>query len=340
MNRKKGLRVAVVGVGQMGRHHARVYSQLRGVDLVGVVDINPKWLQESSTLYQCQGFDAIGSLVGQVDAVSIATPPGTHAAIGQFLMNHGIHCLIEKPLAVSEKECQLLIDTAAANHITLLVGHIERFNPAVQELAALVSQGLRIFAIDARRMSHSSARITDVDVIADLMIHDLDIVMALVNRPVARVVASSVHIPESQGVDHVAALLNFDNGAMSSLTASRITQGRIREMHCNTDLGWISVHFISQELSLVRQGSFRAGEPHDPPNLKYNVDLSVEKIAVKRAEPLVLEIQHFVDAVLNRTSPLVTGSQALEVFKVSQKIRQSAIARDMSPCGQTVMDGN
>ncbi|MBF0414184.1 MAG: Gfo/Idh/MocA family oxidoreductase [Magnetococcales bacterium] len=323
---KKNLRVAVVGVGQMGRHHARIYAQLPHVDLVAVVDLNPELAHTTAAQYGCQALTTCESLPGQVDAVSIATPPGTHAPVGLFLMRHGIHCLIEKPLAVSEAECQLLITAAERNQVVLLVGHIERFNPAMQALHALIAQGVHILAIDGRRMSGSSARITDVDVVTDLMIHDLDCVLALVHRPVTRIIANAVHTPESPGVDYVSALLNFEGGAMANLTASRITQGRIREMSVTSDIGLLTVHFIPQELSICRQGRPVTIDANNQTSWHYSPDLVIEKLPVRHAEPLALEIQHFVDAVRGNTPPLVTGTQALEVIKAVQKIRDSARA--------------
>lgn len=323
---KKNLRVAVLGVGQMGRHHARIYAQLPHVDLIGVVDLNPELVHATAAQYSCQALSTAESLLGQVDAVSIATPPGTHAAIGLFLMSHGIHCLIEKPLAISETECQLLITAAEQNKVVLLVGHIERFNPAIQALNSLIAQGVRLQAIDGRRMSGSSARITDVDVVTDLMIHDLDIVLSLVRRPVTGIIANAVYTPESQGVDYVSALLNFEGGAMANLTASRITQGRIRELNVTSDIGLLTVHFITQELSICRQGKPVIVDAKNQPQWQNSPDLVIEKIPVRHAEPLALEIQHFVDAIRGNTPPLVTGTQALEVIKAVQRVRESACA--------------
>ncbi|HIJ82593.1 MAG: Oxidoreductase [Magnetococcales bacterium] len=320
----KNLRVAVVGVGQMGRHHARVYSQVRGVDLVGVVDVDQRSADATAALYSCQGFNTIDPILDRVDAVSIATPPATHAEIGTQLMNHGIHCLIEKPLATSEDQCRQLIHAADKNNVVLLVGHIERFNPAIQKLTTLLSQGQRIYAMDVRRMSRASARITDVDVIADLMTHDLDIVMTLIDRPITGIVASGVHTPDSTGGDYVSALLSFDGGAMATLTASRITQNKVRELSVTCDLGWIVCNFMTQQLSIYRQNPMDGTDLGTTRKPHYDVDLSIERIAVRQAEPLAMELQHFVDAVRGHTPPLVTGHQALAVLKATQTIRSSA----------------
>lgn len=317
MNPKNNLRVAVIGVGQMGRHHVRVYSQIQGVTLVGVVDPNEKNASDAASQYECPSFSTIEPILGQVDAVSIATPPATHAEIGIQLLNHGIHCLIEKPLATTEDHCLKLIQAAQKNNAILLVGHIERFNPAVQALSAILSQGCHIHAIDIRRMSSASARITDVDVITDLMTHDLDIVLSLIKEPISRIVASSVQTADSPGSDYVTALLSFAGGTMASLTASRITQNKVRELNITSDLGWITVDLIRQELSIFRQG-VGLSTP------RYSLDHSIERVAVKHAEPLVLEIQHFVDAVRGNTAPLTTGEHALAVLKATQTIRENA----------------
>ncbi|MBF0605429.1 MAG: Gfo/Idh/MocA family oxidoreductase [Nitrospirae bacterium] len=319
MTPKNNLRVAIIGVGQMGRHHVRVYSQIRGVDLIGVVDPNEKHARDAANTFGCPSFNTIDPILEHVDAVSIATPPATHAAIGTKLLNRGIHCLIEKPLATTEDHCQQLIQAAQKNNAILLVGHIERFNPAVQTLAAILSQGCRIHAIDIRRMSRASARITDVDVIADLMTHDLDIVMSLIQEPIRQIVASSVQTADSPGSDYVTALLSFSGGAMASLTASRITQNKIRELNITADLGWITVDLIRQELCIFHQGG---GHQRGIPGPHYGLDYAIERVTVKHAEPLAVEIQHFVDAVRGHTAPLTTGQHALAVLKATQIIRE------------------
>ncbi|MBF0630935.1 MAG: Gfo/Idh/MocA family oxidoreductase [Magnetococcales bacterium] len=318
----KNIRVAVIGVGQMGRNHVRVYSQLRGVELVAVVDTDPVNLQETVSRVGCPGHAALEPILGRVDAVSVVTPPGTHARIGTFLMDHGIHCLIEKPLAISEEQGRQLIDAAARNNVVLLVGHIERFNPAVQALYGLLAQGSRIHAMDVRRMSSASARITDVDVIADLMTHDLDIVMNLMNQPVTRVVAGCVRTPDSGGGDYVSALLGFEGGAMAAVTASRMTKNRVRELTVTSDLGWLMVNFITQELFIHRQGPGLGGA--GPSGPRYSWDHSVERVSVRPAESLAVELAHFIDAVRGGVPPLVTGQQALDVLKVARKIRLGA----------------
>lgn len=319
MTPKNNLRVAVVGVGQMGRHHVRVYSQIRGVELIGVVDPNEKHARDAANAFGCPSFNTIDPILEHVDAVSIATPPATHAEIGTQLLNRGIHCLIEKPLATTEDHCRELIQAAQKNNAILLVGHIERFNPAVQTLAAILSQGCRIHAIDIRRMSRASARITDVDVIADLMTHDLDIVMSLIQEPIRQIVASSVQTADSPGSDYVTALLSFSGGAMASLTASRITQNKIRELNITADLGWITVDLIRQELCVFHQGE---GHQRGIPGPHYGLDHAIERVTVKHAEPLAVEIQHFVDAVRGHTAPLATGQHALAVLKATQIIRE------------------
>ncbi|MBF0109814.1 MAG: Gfo/Idh/MocA family oxidoreductase [Magnetococcales bacterium] len=316
------IRVAVLGAGPMGRNHLRIYSQLRGIELVGVVDPDPDRLRFATSSFGCPGFPDASQLPDSIDAASIATPPATHAELGILLMNRGVHCLIEKPLATSTDQCQALIDAARNNKVILLVGHVERFNPAIRELTRLLTSGPRILALDARRMSHASSRITDVDVIADLMVHDLDLVMNLVQRPIVRVTAGNVRTTDSPGSDHVCALLGFEGGILATITASRITRHRVRQLSVTADMGWITADLIAQELCIFRQGVGIAASGAS--GTACPVDHSLERVMVRHAEPLALELQHFIDCVQGEAQPLVTGQQAFAVLEMAETIRRSA----------------
>lgn len=325
VNPKSKIRVGVVGVGPMGRHHLRIYDFLKGTEVVAVVDTDRRRASEAAIQYDCKAYGGVEDLVGLVDAVSIATPIETHAAIGSFLMDNGIHCLVEKPLAGTEEDCLALVRAAERNRVILLVGHMERFNPALQELTEILSRGGQVYAMDTRRMSAAIPQGSDVDVVSDLMTHDLDIVLSLKNVPVTDVVSKHVRTSDAKGKDYVTAMLSFDDGTLANLTASRITQNKVRALQLTTELGFITLNYTTQELLIYRQGTgqvrTRAGSQS-----QYSLDLSIERVLVRNAEPLILELQHFMDAVRGKTSPLITGAHAHKVMQLVWSIRDGTFS--------------
>lgn len=310
------LRVAVVGAGKMGSNHLRAYSTIKGVEVAGVFDVDRDRAEAAARRYGCPVLDTLDSVTEEADAASVAVPSSLHAEVGGTLLEGGVHCLIEKPLATTEADCRKLIDGARRQGLVLLVGHVERFNPVVEQLEEIVG-GHLIHAIDARRMSALSARITDVDVVSDLMVHDLDIVLALMKSPVAEVYARGVHTVGAGGQDYVTAVLAFANGGLASLTASRITQNKVRELQLTTDVGFITANYTTQELLLYRQG--HVAELGSGSN--YVLDLAIERVFVRPGEPLVLELRHFVDAVLGRVAPRVSGEDALEALQLVWRVK-------------------
>jgi predicted dehydrogenase len=315
------LRVAVVGAGRMGQNHLRIYDLLKGVAIAAVVDADRAQAEAAARRYGCPIFDSLDQLVGKVDAASVCVPSALHGEVGRFLLANGIPCLIEKPLASTDAECRSLIDTAARAKVALLVGHVERFNPAVQQLADLLEGGHRVHAIDARRLSWASARITDVDVVLDLMVHDLDIVLWLMNKPISGIAASGVCTSGSEGQDYVTALLSFSDGVMASLTASRITQTKVRELYLTADFGYVTVNYLNQEVLVFRHGGVERGPSHWSNAANAVIDSVMERVLVRNAEPLMVELQHFMDVVRNGAKPLVTGEHALETLRVAGCIR-------------------
>lgn len=321
------VRVAVVGCGYMGRNHLRVYDNLKDTQLVGFLEIDDEAAETVLAQHDCRRFRTLGELAGEVDAVSICSPSVTHEEIGLHFLERGIHCLIEKPLATSEAACRALIDAAEDSGAVLLVGHIERFNPAVQQVLALLDKGAQVHAIDARRLSSVSKRIDDVDVVADLMVHDLDIVCALIKDRVASVRAAGVCTPGLSGRDHVTGLLCFEGGATATVTASRITQYTVRELSVVTDRGVIAVNYMDQSVDIYQHDTLRQSDDLAVRFGNYAIDIAMERIQVRRAEPLLIELAHFIDCIRNGTSPQVTGRQAMQALKLVWQI-QRRVARD------------
>ena len=278
----KNIKVAVIGAGMMGKNHMKTYKSLNGVELVGVYDIFPEAAKAAAETFGIRAFSSMEEVAENVDAVSVVTTSVTHADVGEFFLNKGIHCMMEKPLACTEEECQRLISAADKNNVVLLVGHIERFNPAVEQMGKLLSDTSKIRSLTAQRMSAASGRITDVDVSMDLMIHDVEVIQSLVKSPVVNIQAASVKTKESpMGKDYITALLEFENGATANITASRITQARVRTLTVTTDTNYIDMDFINQSINVHSQGRMPYVNPENIPEwMNYGLKGSVEQLFI------------------------------------------------------------
>ncbi len=316
------IRVAVIGAGMMGKNHLRTYKNLNGVDLIGVYDIFPEACKAAAETFGIKAFSSLEEVAKEVDAVSVVTTSVTHAEVGEFFLNKGIHCLMEKPLATTEMQCQKLIKAAKKNNVTLLVGHIEQFNPAVEQMHKLLSDTSKICALSAHRMSAASGRITDVDVAMDLMIHDVEVILSLVKSPVVNVQASAVKTKTSpKGKDFITALLEFENGVTADITASRITQARVRTLSVTTDTNYIDMDFINQSINVHTQGRMPYVNQDEIPDwMHYGLKGSVEQLFIPTNQPLQAELNHFMNCVRGTETPRITGEAALEALKVIWEI--------------------
>ena len=320
----KTVKVAVIGAGMMGKNHLKTYKNLQGVELVGVYDVFPEAAKATAETYGIKAFSSMEEVAANVDAVSVVTTSVTHADVGEFFMNHGIHCMMEKPLATTEEGCMRLINAAKNNNVVLMVGHIERFNPAVEQMGKLLSDTSKIRSMTAQRMSAASGRITDVDVSMDLMIHDVEVVQSLMKSPVINVQAASVKTKESPlGKDYITALLEFESGATANLTASRITQSRVRTLTVTTDTNYIDMDFINQSINVHTQGRMPYVNQEEIPDwMNYGLKGSVEQLFIPTNQPLQAELAHFVKCVNGEATPRVGGEQALTALRVIWEIQE------------------
>ena len=320
----KNIKVAVIGAGMMGKNHMKTYKSLNGVELVGVYVIFPEAAKAAAETFGIRAFSSMEEVAENVDAVSVVTTSVTHADVGEFFLNKGIHCMMEKPLACTEEECQRLISAAAKNNVVLLVGHIERFNPAVEQMGKLLSDTSKIRSLTAQRMSAASGRITDVDVSMDLMIHDVEVIQSLVKSPVVNIQAASVKTKESpMGKDYITALLEFENGATANITASRITQARVRTLTVTTDTNYIDMDFINQSINVHSQGRMPYVNPENIPEwMNYGLKGSVEQLFIPTNQPLSAELNHFLSCVRGEATPRITGQNALDALRVIWKIQE------------------
>ena len=244
------IRVGVIGVGNMGQHHARILSLLKDVEFVGVSDISAERGLDLASKYRVRFFEDYHDLLPLVDAVCVAVPTRLHHAVGLACLQAGVHILIEKPIAASISEAESLVNAAAEANRILQVGHIERFNPAFKELQNVLKTE-ETLAIEAQRMSPYSDRANDVSVVLDLMIHDIDLLLDLVQSPVVKLAASgssASHSEKDGQLDYVTATLDFENGVVATITASKVTHSKIRRMavHCKNSL--VEADFLNHEI--------------------------------------------------------------------------------------------
>lgn len=318
------IRVAVIGAGMMGKNHLKTYKSLNNVELVGVYDIFPDAAKAAAEALGIKAFSSMEEVAKNVDAVSVVTTSVTHADVGEYFLNHKIHCLMEKPLATTEEECLRLINAAKENNVTLLVGHIEQFNPAVEQMHRILSDTTKIRSLTAQRMSAASGRITDVDVAMDLMIHDIEVIQSLVQSPVAEVSAVAVRTPQNpSGKDYISALVQFENGATANLSASRITQARVRTLSVTTDTNYIDMDFINQSINVHTQGRMPYVNQEEIPEwMHYGLKGSVEQLFIPTNQPLQAELSHFINCINGKETPRISGENALAALKVIWAVQE------------------
>lgn len=316
------LKMGVIGVGNMGQHHTRVLSLLKDVELVGIADVNVERGLDIASKYRVHFFENYLEMLPNVDAVCVAAPTRLHHQVGLECLNAGVHVLIEKPIAASITEAESLVNAAASTNCILQVGHIERFNPAFQELSKVLKTE-NLLALEAHRMSPYSDRANDVSVVLDLMIHDLDLLLELAGAPVINLSATGSRGGESQYLDYVTATLNFANGIVATVTASKVTHRKIRHIvaHCKNSL--TEADFLNNEILIHRQTT--ANYTTDYGQVLYRQDGLIEKVYTSNIEPLHAELEHFVSCVRGGNQPSVGGEQALKALKLASYIEQLAL---------------
>lgn len=316
------IRVGVIGIGNMGQHHARVLSRLKNVRLVGVSDVNVEKGIETASKYQVNYFEEYQELLKHVDAVCVAVPTRLHHSVGMTCLQAGVHVLIEKPIAASIAEAESLVNAAADAGCILQVGHIERFNPAFKELHNVLKTE-EVLAIEARRMSPYSKRANDVSVVLDLMIHDIDLILELANAPVSKLTASGSKGTDSPYLDYVTATLGFANGIVATVTASKVTHRKIRTIsaHCRNSL--TEADFLNNKIEIHRQTTENCMADYG--QVMYRQDGLIEQVYTSNTEPLHAELEHFVQCVRGGEQPSVGGEQALKALRLASIIEQMAL---------------
>jgi predicted dehydrogenase len=302
---EKKLRVAVVGAGEFGRNHARVYRQIEDAELIGVVDADQERAAKVAAEFSTTALPDLESLRGKVDAASVSAPTVHHANIGCRLLAMGIDVLVEKPMAASLAEADLLIETARTHGRVLQVGHLERFNPAVRAVAGVVQQPLYF---EVHRLGIFTPRSLDIDVVYDVMIHDLDILLAFADSPVNEV--RSLGIPVvTEKVDIAHARLEFASGAVASVTASRVSVEKVRKMRFFQAHEYISIDYGRQDALRIR-----VRQPGPNPQFDF------QQIETQQQEPLDTELRAFLSAVRTRAVPIVDGAAGRRALELADRV--------------------
>ncbi len=312
------LPVGVAGVGSLGQHHARLYAALPEARLVGVFDVVPERAAEIAARVGTKAYRSLDALLGDVEAVSVVVPTSAHHEVGMAALARGRHVLVEKPIAATVEEARALVDAAARAGVLLQTGHVERFNRALRAAAPYLASPR---FIESDRVAPFAARGSDVAVILDLMIHDLDLVLALVREPVVDVRASGIGVV-TRSVDIATARIEFESGAVANLTASRLARERVRKLRIFQPSGYFSLDLAAgkgEHLRLKADAMRRLAEGE--------TDLArlVDRVTLKapEAEPLALELANFVRAARGAERPAVTGEDGLAALALAFRVMEA-----------------
>lgn len=304
---KDSLRMAVVGVGHHGKHHVRILSAMKGVSLVGVADINDERGSEVAAQYGVKSFLDIGEILNHIDAVVVAVPTKAHMDVALPFLERGIDVLVEKPISASLLEADKLLSAAKNSDVLLAVGHTERFNPAIAVASPLI---IKPRFVEVHRLGVFQERSLDINVIYDLMIHDLDVLLALVNSEVVSVEAVGVAVL-SKSTDIANARICFNSGCIANVTASRISRDRVRKIRFFQEDSYVSIDYAAQQV-----------EAYTVLSKDGRSVIQGGSLDTKNEEPLVRELRDFVESVQMRRSPLVNGLSGRDALDLATKIEE------------------
>lgn len=307
----KPLRAAVIGVGYLGRFHAQKYRELPNVELVAVVDHSLEAAQKVATELDTQALTDYRDVLNKVDVVSVVIPTPLHFDVAAAFLKHGVHVLVEKPITETIAQAQTLIELARQKTCVLQVGHLERFNPAIQAAAKLI--GTPRF-IESHRLAPFKQRGTDVSVVLDLMIHDIDLIQELVGQPLLNIDAVGAQV-FSQDIDIANARLRFAGGCVANTTASRVSLKQERKLRIFQDDAYLSVDLQQKILTVIRK--------REPGPVESPAQVAIEEQSFEQGDALKSEIEAFLYAVREGTTPVVTGEDGLRALATAIQITES-----------------
>jgi predicted dehydrogenase len=299
------VRVGIIGVGYLGTQHARILSYLEQAELKGVADIEFRKALEIGNRHGVPYYQNYEDMLDEIDAAIVATPTSEHFPIAMNLLEAGKHVLVEKPITETVEQGEKLVETARAKGLILQVGHLERFNPAVEAVENMISEPR---FIEVQRLGSFSARSLDIDVVLDLMIHDLDIILALIKDEVKSVRSSGIHVL-SEKIDIANARIEFKSGCVASLTASRVHQGKVRKLRIFEPTVYYSIDYIDQEVKVF---------PLD------GRQTDIRTLRIQKEEPLKKELQNFLTSIQEGRMSKVSGEEALRALKLAYTVLKEA----------------
>lgn len=312
----KHIKLGVIGVGKMGKFHLNVINQIENIKLTGIYDIDKTSVKAFADEYNIHVFDSLDNIIKSSEAVIIATPTVTHFEIVKKAIKMNCHVLVEKPMTETYIQAQEIAHLVSKHNIVFQVGHVERFNGAVQTLKSILEKPS---LIEARRLSPFVSRISDVGVVFDIMIHDLDIVMALVNKPLLRFSAYGKNIITSHE-DVATAILEFEGNTIASISSSRVTEEKIRTLSISDKNAYFLLDYANQNITIHKQAKSDSNVKINDGGINYKQGSVVEHVFIHRDNPLKLEVAHFIKCILKLESPIVTIENDLKTLDITEKI--------------------
>lgn len=307
--------ISLIGVGRMGQFHLNVINQINQINLAGIYDANEDHLNELSQKYNINKFNSIDEAIDNADAVIIASPTIYHFEIAKKAVEKGKHVLVEKPMTETYEQALELEALVKQKNVILQVGHVERFNGAVQELHHIIEKP---YLIEARRLAPFTPRITDVGVVFDIMIHDLDIVTSLVKKPIVRFSASGKRI-RTNNEDIASALLEFEDKTIATISASRVTQEKIRTLAISTEEAYFILDYATQDITIHRQATSQSNIKTSV-GINYKQESIIERVFIHRDNPLKLEDEHFANCILGKDKRFVSIEDDVNTIKLTEAI--------------------
>lgn len=314
------LRVGVVGTGNMGCNHLRVLSTMPEYELIGCYDASSEACSAQASLYGIRAFASLDELFAAVDVVNIATPSFLHQEHAVAAARAGCHVLVEKPIALTVDDAQSIINACNQAGVRLCVGHVERFNPAIAALSGILANE-KILAVDFKRLSPFSSRISDADVVQDLMIHDIDILNSIATSPIKRVVSHGAKVYTDM-LDYAQALVTYEDGMIASLTASRVTESKVRELCISAKNAFVVVDYLNRTVEISRKTNFELNIGH---SMEYKQENIIERVFVPMFEPLRSEFEHFAFSIHTDGEIKTSGEMGKRAVELCTAISQGAL---------------
>ncbi len=323
------LKIAVIGTGHLGKEHARIYSELPDVDLIGVVDVNKSIGETVAKRCNTKYYGSFKEILGKVDAASVVVPTKSHYKIAKELLQNHIHVLVEKPMTGTVFEAEDLIKLSRQNSTILQPGYIERFNPALEAIQKL---DISLKFIECHRLSPFTFRSADIGVVLDLMIHDIDIILYLSKSKVKSIDAVGVNVIADKE-DIANARIQFENGCVANITASRVSMEPMRKIRLFSENSYISLDYQKQEALIYKKSpkltlksidteSTRVSTIRDLKNFSFGDLLKIERIKMNNQEPLKKELESFINCIKNGEQPVVSGEEGIKAIKTAAIIRE------------------